>query len=196
MDSRPELTKDIVLIDFQSFYWLKKELVDFCRREGLTTQGDKITITKRIEQYLLTGEKETVYNRRKPTATFDWNTVDLTLQTVITDNYKNTENVRAFFKKHLGQSFKFNVQFMNWMKSNVGKTLAEATVTWKAIKTEKQQNKTPKDIAPQFEYNTYIRDFLVANPSLTKKEAIICWKIKRATRGDNKYHPSDVLQLE
>ena len=48
MDTRPILNKTISIKDLKEFYWLKEELVKFCRIEGLKTTGGKIEITKRI----------------------------------------------------------------------------------------------------------------------------------------------------
>ena len=36
------------------------------------------------------------------------------------------KNIVLFFKKEIGEHFKFNVAFMNWMKGNSGKTYREA----------------------------------------------------------------------
>lgn len=193
METRPELNTAIAIEDFREFYWLKAELIQFCRKEGLSLQGGKIEIASRIETYLKTGEKAPPNKNKKPKpiSKFDWNNENLTLATIITDNYKNSENVRTFFQENLGAGFKFNVKFMNWMKQNAGKTLADAVNAWHAIKLE-QKNKPRKEIAPQFEYNRYIRDFLEDNPDKSKKEAIRYWKIKRSMRGDNKYRKSDL----
>lgn len=68
--------------------------------------------------------------KSKPQSKFDWKNSTLHLHTVITDNNKNSENVHAFFQKRISPSFKFNVQFMNWMKTNVGKTLTDAIAAW------------------------------------------------------------------
>jgi len=197
MDKRPPLNKNISVDDFRAFYWLKTELVGFCRQEGLRKQGGKIEVADRIEAYLRTGVKETAVStaskkRRTPLSKFDWNNETLTLETVITDNYKNSENVRAFFQEQIGGTFKFNVVFMNWMKQNAGKTLADAVNEWKAIKAAKKTGKQRTTIAPQFEYNRYIRDFLDDNPDKTKADAIQFWKIKRSIRGDNVYKRSDL----
>jgi len=193
MENRPPLNKQISLDDFNSFYWLKKELTDFCKKEKLSTQGGKLEITKRIEHYLKTGERlSPTLSLSKPTSSFDWKNSTLHLLTVITDNYKNTENVRTFFQKEISPAFKFNVKFMNWMKANTGKTLADAVVAWKEILHQEKNRITPKEIAPQFEYNTYLRDALADNPNLKRKDAIALWKIKRSMRGDNKYLKSDL----
>ena len=192
MEKRPELNKNISIEDFRDFYWLKKELVHFCRVEGLSTQGGKIQIANRIEMYLKTGRKvgPSKVNKVKPTSQFDWNSEKLTPTTIITDNYKNSENVRAFFQNQIGSTFKFNVMFMNWMKQNTGKTLAEAVQEWHNIEARKKEGR--KEIAPQFEYNRYIRDFLEANPDKTKAEAIQYWNVKRSMRGDNQYRQTDL----
>ncbi len=191
MDKRPPLNKQISVKDFKDFYWLKEELLTFCRSEGLPLKGSKIELANAIVLYLETGKKSKNIVI-KTTSSFDWAKEVLTLDTIITDNYKNAENVRAFFVTQLGKGFKFNVQFMNWMKANVGATLADAVKAWQDIQTANKNNTAPKDIAPQFEYNTYIRDFLADNPTLSRAEAIAFWKIKRSMRGDNIYKKSDL----
>jgi len=62
MEQRPPLDKHISIDSFKAFYWLKKELTDFCRTEGLSPQGGKIAIAQRIERYLKTGEKKVPSN--------------------------------------------------------------------------------------------------------------------------------------
>ncbi len=195
MDKRPDLDKTISVEDFRDFYWLKEELIHFCKAEGLSRQGSKVEIANRIEHYLKTGKKLASKSTQKTTSSFDWKNTPLSLATIITDNYKNTENVRTFFQTQIGASFKFNVKFMNWMKANTGKTLADAIEAWKTITATHKHNKQ-KEIAPQFEYNTYIRDFLADNPDLKKADAIQCWNVKRSLRGDNVYQKSDVAYRE
>jgi hypothetical protein len=178
---------------------LKEELIDFCRQEGLSRRGGKIEIADRIEHYLRTSSKEASVKtqKSKPTSHFDWAAATLMLETVITDNYKNSENVRAFFQEQVDGKFKFNVKFMNWMKRNVGKTLADAVDEWQRIELEKKSSKKRKEIAPQFEYNRYIRDFLEDNPGTSKEVAVQYWKVKRGIRGDNVYRKSDLgLKIE
>lgn len=192
MKYRPELSTKISIQDFKDFYWYKEELIDFCRSENLDKRGGKIEIVNRIEKFLKTGEREPYHEHKSQTSRFDWNTEMLTTETKITDNYKNTENVREFFKNQIGDKFKFNVKFMNWMKTAQGRTLGDAIEQWVSITNEMRTDKSHKQIAPQFEYNTYIRDFMKDNPDKTLQEAINCWKIKKSTPGDNKYSKSDL----
>ncbi len=198
MEKRPPLNKNISAKDFTDFYWMKAELVDFCKTEGLPKTGSKIAIAQRIEQYLLTGQKvfPTTKKTAKATSKFDWNNEPLSLTTLLTDNYKSTENVRAFFTEQLGKPFKFNVKLMNWMKANTGKTLADALQEWERLKEASKLDTKPKNIAPQFEYNRYIRDFLSDNPDKDRKTAIALWKIIKARRGDNVYRQTDLRFLK
>jgi len=198
MDKRPILNKTISIKDLKEFYWLKEELVKFCRIEGLKTTGGKIEITERIENYLRTGEKNLKREHIKEVSKskFDWKKEKLTLQTTITDNYKNTENVRNFLIDHIGKHFKFNVKFMNWMKTNSDKNLSDAINQWKFIYSESKNSKAPKKIAPQFEYNNYLRDFLADNPNLRREVGINLWKIKKSLRGDNKYSKEDLNLID
>lgn len=195
MENRPNLNKEISVKDF---YWLKEELVKFCRTEGLKATGGKIEISKRIEKYLKTGQTDSEPNKIKINlnSKFDWNNELLSLETKITDNYKNTENVREFFKNELGANFRFNVKLMNWMKTNLGKTLKDAIEARERINIERKNSTKPKDIAPQFEYNTYLRDFLADNPTKKRDIGIKLWKIKKSLRGDNKYRKDDLKLIE
>lgn len=191
MNERPKLSKIISINDFKDFYWLKEELVDFCRRENLVTTGGKIEITRRIEEFLLSGKRIGSFKKQKAKSTFDWTKEVLSLNTIITDSYKNSVNVRAFFIENIGEHFKFNVRFMNWMKISCGKTLKDAIEQWILIDSDRKTNKSPKVIAPQFEYNTYIRDFLKDNHT-TREMAIKYWNVKKKLRGDNIYKRSDL----
>lgn len=196
MDNRPILNKSISTKDFQDFYWLKKELSKFCKEESLGSTGSKVELSNRILLYLKTGKTQIVTPKKKvkPNSMFDWHKESLRLNTIITDNYKNTQNARRFFIDQIGNHFKFNVKFMNWMKSNSGKTLKDAVNAWKRIKIESKNSSGKKDIAAQFEYNKYLRDFLAANPNSNRAIGIRLWNIKKTRRGDNVYR-SDDLEL-
>ena len=191
---KPKLDKTISINDFKNHYWLKEELIVFCREIGINTTGGKIEVADRIMKYLTTGkiitkpEKE----QHRSKSNFDWNNEFLDFNTSISDNYKNTENVRAFFKNAIGNNFRFNVEFMNWMKLSTGKTLGDAVQKWKEIAVKKRDKDYKTEIAPQFEYNTYIRDFLSDNPKLSTKDAIESWKIKREKPEQKKYDKKDL----
>ncbi len=64
---------------------------------------------------------------------FDWHSGKITADTLIDGTYKNTQNVRRFFKKACGDGFTFNRSFMFWMKTNTGKTMGDAAREWKRL---------------------------------------------------------------
>jgi hypothetical protein len=187
---RPPLDSNISLADFQDFYWLKTELIAFCKSHKMPTPGSKIALSNRIAHFLQFGEIQNI-EKQKISSKFDWANAVLTPDTVLTDSYKNGVNTRNFFRKHIGAHFHFNVPFMAWIKENYGKTLQDAIIAWQSLKQAQNQQTEKTDIAPQFEFNQYVRDFLADNPSKTKKDAIACWNIKKLQRGSKKYQKTD-----
>jgi hypothetical protein len=57
MTTRPDLDKNLDSATFQSYYYLKEELIQFCRQKRLQTTGAKTELTERIARHLDTGEK-------------------------------------------------------------------------------------------------------------------------------------------
>lgn len=189
---RPNLDKNMDSKTFRNFYYLKEELVDFCRKNGLPATGGKIEITERIAHFLDTGEILPVSKVRKnPVQAVD---VDIDLNAKIEPNFVCTEKHRAFFKENIGTSFSFNVAFQKWLKSNSGKTYKEAISAYYQIIEEKKKCKTTID--RQFEYNTYIRDFFADNKGKTLEDAIKCWNYKKQKQGHNRYERADLVALE
>ena len=54
---RPQLTADLEPVTFAAWYWLKSELIAFCRTAGLGSTGDKRTVQARIEQHLVATQR-------------------------------------------------------------------------------------------------------------------------------------------
>ena len=52
MDERPDLNKELDGETFRSFYYLKEELVEFCRENNLPVSGGKTELTDRIACFL------------------------------------------------------------------------------------------------------------------------------------------------
>ena len=67
-------------------------------------------------------------------AAFDWHGGALTRATLITANYRNTQNVRRFFQAACGEGFVFDRTFMAWIKQSTGKTLGDAVDEWRRRK--------------------------------------------------------------
>ncbi|MBW3695383.1 hypothetical protein EK599_06735 [Vibrio sp. T187] len=60
----------------------------------------------------------------------DWHKNQIDDDTIITDSYKTTQNVRRYFKTKLGEQFKFDRDFMSWMKGATGQTMGDALQEW------------------------------------------------------------------
>ena len=107
------------------------------------------------------------------------------------ENFKCSEDKRAFFEKEIGSGFKFKVKFQKWLKSNPDKTYREAIEAYHEIQSSKEKTKIDK----QFQYNQYIRDFFEDNDDKSLDDAIKCWKYKKSLKGHNRYEKSDLRAL-
>ena len=189
METRPELSRKLDGQTFRNYYYLKQELVGFCRENNLPVSGGKIELTDRIAYFLDTGNILKASEMRKTTKCVNLITED----TLIEPNIVCSEKHRAFFNEKIGKTFSFNVSFQKWLKENEGKTYGDAIRAYYQILEEKKKGKTT--IGKQFEYNTYIRDFFEDNPGKSLKEAILCWKYKKGLPGHNRYEKSDLIAL-
>lgn len=189
MNKRPNLDKNLDSNLFKEYYYLKEELIDFCRKNNLQTTGGKIELTERIAKFLATGERTS----RSHTIRKSINIGEITLDTIIEEDFTCSEKHRAFYKKQIGNKFSFNVAFQKWLKCNSGKTYKDSIVAYYQILEDKKKNKTKID--KQFEYNTYIRDFFNDNKNKSLEQAITCWKYKKSLKGHNKYERDDLKIL-
>jgi hypothetical protein len=68
---------------------------------------------------------------------FDWHRDAITRSTPILASYRNTQNVRRFFKSQCGANFKFDRPFMAWLKSGTPKTMGDAADEWSRLSRAK-----------------------------------------------------------
>lgn len=184
----PKLTKDLNPEEFRQYYFLKEELKDFCRSEGLKVGGSKGDLEKRIIHYLETGDElEEVcvrqYSRESSSK--------ISLDSKLGENFKCSEDKRAFFENEIGSGFKFKVKFQKWIKSNPDKTYRDAVDAYFEIQNSNERT----EIGKQFQYNQYIRDFFEDNNDKSLDDAIKCWKYKKSLKGHNRYEESDLEAL-
>jgi hypothetical protein len=189
MTDRPHLDLKLNSETFRQYYYLKEELVDFCRKNNLQTTGNKEELTERIAVYLDSGKKTVKKQKAKKKCSID----EITLDTLIEENFICSQIHRQFFIEHIGEGFTFNVPFQKWLKENTGKTYRESIDAYNQLLIDKKNNKTK--IGKQFEYNTYIRDFFNDNKDKTLDDAIKCWKYKKSLKGHNKYEKNDLIAL-
>ena len=186
--SRPLLTKQLTPEEFGNYYFLKEELKEFCRREGLKVSGNKGDLEKRIIHYLSTGE-----SLKEPDIKYvpSKTSSEIKLDSKLGENFKFSEDKREFFKKEIGSSFKFKVKFQKWLKANPDKNYMDAIDEYFRIQNSKEKT----EIGKQFQYNQYIRDFFENNKDKTLDDAIKCWKYKKSLKGHNRYEDSDLTAL-
>ncbi len=187
---RPTLNSNTDPEEFKNYYWLKEELSSFCKTHNISRSGNKADLTDKVYHFLKTGKVSITITSLKTKKSMVPNT-KLSIDAKIPEGYRNDENHRSFFKQEIGDHFKFNVPFMNWMKQNSGRTYEDAIAQWQKIIEEKKNGKK-RTISGQFEYNEYTRDFFLANPKALREDAIKCWKYKKSLPGQNSYEDSDL----
>lgn len=184
---RPELTRDLNVDDFRNFYWLKEELQTFCRGNGISASGSKIELTDRIAVFLETGKIQKPM-RKRSTSTIQVKLEELSLDTVITENHRCSQVVRAFFKSVIPK-FHFSTYIQNYFKENVGKTYRDVVDAWYEEEERKKDPSNKKQIGAQFEYNQFTRDYFAdpKNKGKKRKDAIKAWNEIKTLPGSNKY---------
>ena len=89
MGERPILNKNLDSKTFRSYYFLKEEMVDFCKKYGLPTSGGKQEITDRIAYFLDSGKVLNPNRTKRHTTSI----VNITEDTnAISPNQKNKNN--------------------------------------------------------------------------------------------------------
>ena len=166
---RPELNRELKGNEFRDFYWLKEELQNFCRANGISASGPKSELTDRIAIFLETGEIQKPMRKRKTTQkkiTLE----ELSLETVI-------------------PKFHFSTYIQDYFKENVGKTYQDVVDAWNAEEEWKKDPSYERKIGAQFEYNQFIRDYFADPKNKRKKreDAIAAWNIIKALPSSNRY---------
>ena len=201
--NKHKLNKELSSAEFKEYYFLKEELKEFCRNEGLKISGSKNQLEKRIIYYLDTGkslddsnsiekdDKPIRPNFQKSDKTKASISKEIRLDSILGENFKCSEDKREFFEKEIGKGFKFKVKFQKWLKANPNKTYQDAINAYHELQNSNEKTEIDK----QFQYNQYIRDFFKDNADKTLNDAIKCWNYKKSIKGHNKYEKSDLCIL-
>lgn len=179
--------------ELKDWYWLKTEAMNHARMLGLPMTGGKFDIIERIADRLdgKTVPKPRASGPARKGPGFDWHGAPLSRATLITADYRSTQNARRFFISEIGRHFSFNIAFMAWMKSNAGKTLGEAADEWKRVHALVKAGAKP-EIPFHNQFNAYTRAFLEDNPGRSLDDVRHFWKLKRSLPGHNRYERSDL----
>ncbi|MEM9195770.1 MAG: DUF6434 domain-containing protein [Myxococcota bacterium] len=189
--TRPPIERIKSAAEFRRWYWLKSELVAFARTRGIATTGQKPELAKRVAAFIDTGHRLAAPKKKRIRSDFDWRTSSLRKSTVITDSYRNTQNVRSFMKKHAGEKFRFSNEFMAWMRANEGKTLGDAVMFWRELDRKKREEGYREASLPQNQYAQFSRALAEARPGIKAADIRRIWKIKRSGPGPFRYRKGD-----
>jgi Domain of unknown function (DUF6434)/SAP domain-containing new25 len=195
---RPNIEKIQTGEELKKWYWLKQELVNYCKLTNLSYTGSKFDILERIANVLDNGiaTTEKKFSSGKKTSKFVWSKAILSLETVITDSYTNGNNTRKFFIQHCGDKFHFSIPFMNFMKNNCGKTLQDAVNEWQRLEQQRKTKDFKSEIPEGNQYNKYIRDFFSDNPTMNIEQARHFWKLKRSLPLGRHIYEKEDLELK
>jgi SAP domain-containing new25/Domain of unknown function (DUF6434) len=170
--SRPNLEPSIPVAEFRRWYWLKSELVTFCRHNGLGTGGSKPQLAARIDAYLCGNAVPAVIQAKRNALMPKVFTRD----TIISAGWRCSPALGAYFRGVCGAGFRFNAAIRQFVHEGQGKTLGEAA-------THYEQSVAPgaprQPIIAQNQYNQHTRDFFANYPNATRKECLAAWYRKR-----------------
>ena len=154
----------------------------------MSASGSKVQISDRIAIFLQTGKIEKPL-RKIRSSSREITSIDLSLDTVITENHRCSQEVRAFFKTVINSKFHFSTFIQNYIKNNVGKTYHDVVNTWYEEEERKKDPSYKKQIGSQFEYNQFTRDYFAdsENKGKNREDAIEAWNTIKKLPGSNKY---------
>lgn len=181
------MMQTITLETLKHSYWLKLQLIDFCKMNGLSTAGSKKDLEQRIEVFLSSGSK-TKPESNKQTGQRD-SRQPLTRDTLVV-NYKNDAATRLFFIEYIGQHFRFDAylrQFTN--KNNITKNLTYGDLIdgWLKEDSRRKEPDYQTCIGEQFEYNQFTRDYFANEKGKTRADAIKAWTLVKELPGEKTY---------
>tara|TARA_Y200000002_G_scaffold365378_1_gene355228 strand:+ start:2599 stop:3171 length:573 start_codon:yes stop_codon:yes gene_type:complete len=179
--NRPKLNTTIKVDDFKSFYWLKKELILFCKHLKIPTQGSKIELIARIEHFLSCGQ--ILDCQPKVGHAFRDSDNGITASTPVI-NYRNDAQTRAFFVSHIGEQFKFNDYLRSFARKENDGSLSYGDLV-QGYKDSLKHKKITID--KQFEYNQFQRDFFKHNPKGKREDCLKAWQLIKSVQGQPTY---------
>ena len=168
--SRPDLVPGLSSEEFQRWYWLKTELVDFARTLGIRASGGKELLTARIAASLdgrdfaepapirSSGPRQLVG--------------ELSAATVIPAGQRCSQVVRRWLEGQVGSGFRFDAPMRAFFAQSDGTpTMQDALDCWHA-----SRNQGERTIDSQFEYNRFTRTWYEEHPDGLREDLLSDWK--------------------
>ncbi len=173
--------------DLRNYYWMKSDLMMFCKKHALPTQGAKSDLIERIEAYLSTGHRMSYKSIKKQGGR---DSLRFITKNTPVKNYNNDAETRSFFVEHLGEKFKFNAylrQFTNNNNIRPNMTYGDLIAGWISFENSRKNSSENHVIPPQFEYNQFIKDYFKHEKKATLNMAISAWKTVISKKGSRTY---------
>ncbi len=180
---RPPLAPSLEPEEFRRWYWLKQELTDFAKQEGLSTAGDKPTLANRIALFLGGVDRESAAAATKTVR----HTVSqrlpepLTAETVLGPKQASGQQLRLFFVDAIGPHFSYDIHMRTFLASDTPKTLGEAVAHWHATRKAAKP-----ETLPQLELVRFTKAWHLAHPTGTQLECRAAWKHYKALPVDER----------
>lgn len=197
---RPEVDQNMSRAEFERWYWPVSELTKFCEHLGVSKSGRKADLRERVS-LALDGCKSALSAAIDAGNQdgFNWKREVLSLDTRITDSIKFGPNVRSFFKSQIGAKFVCHSDFMDWVKTNSGRTLQDAIYAWHVLEERRNDTRFRREIAECNNYLQYLRDIRDDNPNMSLDDAKRCWdqkKVRPAKDGVVVYEEEDLRLID
>lgn len=196
MEKKPQLTMPITVACLKNHYWLKAELLKFCKAIGLSTVGSKQELIKRIEAFVTTGCK--IQPKVNKSASRD-SYKPIKVDTLVKD-YNNDVATRKFFVTHVGKRFHFNAYLRQFTdKNNItsGLTYGDLVAGWLDMESKRENPQHKTSIDNQFEYNQFVRDFYANEQGKSHADMVKAWGIVKTISGERTYaHYQSALKIE
>lgn len=178
MTARPALSPALSPEDFWNWYWTREELSAFCQDEGLRQDGNKAALFARVHA-ALDGRDDPTPKRKRGKGATNWARDALALETVIDEGVSFGPNFRGFMSSQVGKAFSCHSDFMAWVRSHPGSTLADAVAAWRMLEARKEDPDFRREIAADNQYLQYVRDYLDAFPHDRAEAARAAWLKRR-----------------
>jgi len=173
---RPELSAALSEAEFRAWYWLKAELILFCRTNGISPTGSKPELNARIADFLADRPAKPSTPRKPKSGKMP---TEFTLDSLIGEGWRCGPRLGAFMREVLGPGFRFNAETRDFIHHGKSKTLADAALCYQeSVRPGRKKSRIPE----QLEYNRHFREFFRDNPGTSREEAIVAWWARRGCR--------------
>jgi len=188
-EKRPELSVDMDVSALRDYYWLKEELLQFCKKNGIPASGKKLEILARIEVFLKTGKIGKPKKKKRGKSRAD-SEKPLSLDTPVI-NFKSDQKTREFFESAIGPHFHFTAHLNQFRRENDNLTYGDLVSEWLAEKERRKNGSYRAKIMKSCEYNQFIRDFFADenNQGKSFQDAVAAWNEIKKKHGPRKYVP-------